>query len=280
MELSAQSGAASAKLPASGRARNTSTGNLNPIGRGARTASVGADLVGTSSTRHRAVTMMAGSGTGNATAAAAAGGGMLPGGDGGADEAADKADNLQQLANVLTDDTFATNGGGGDGNGISLVNAPILGEDLMKVASDGDASGAGSVHELQRRVEQVMINLQVRLHAQEVKFRKHWWRLDFDEPKIEEDYRHAIFKKNRDRMIIVAVLLNIYNLITVFGYAALSLMRDEAPPAIAGSACRPSTCRASIGLRSTLAAASTTPTRPRCCWRTPRPSYGTGIGGS
>ena len=196
-------------LSLASRGRNTSISAINQPSRPRRSTSGGGGSGGGGGTmRERAATV-------------AAGGNGASGGEGAADEQT-RLDGLQQLANVLTDDSAPGQ--------VSLENAPILGEQLMMVAQDGDEPGAGSVHELQRRVEMVMLDLQNRLHEQEIKFRKHWWNLDFDEADIEEEYRMQIFSKNRWNMIVIAVLVNLYNLVSLLLYAVWPITQREEPP--------------------------------------------------
>ena len=62
------------------------------------------------------------------------------------------------------------------------------------------ASGAGSVQDLQRKIEQVMSELQTRFDQQQERFKRRWLDLSFDEPDIEEDFRQMTFDGHRKYM--------------------------------------------------------------------------------
>ena len=118
--------------------------------------------------------------------------------------------NLHDIAGVLSEESVM----GAPDKGDDLQQAPILGEELLKVDNllqeDSLASGAGSVQDLQRKIEQVMSELQTRFDQQQERFKRRWLDLSFDEPDIEEDFRQMTFDGHRKYMYAVAVGVLLY----------------------------------------------------------------------
>ena len=131
----------------------------------------------------------------------------------------DSQQGLNHIAEVLTEEPSAP-------GTISLDQAPILGDQLLKVVrDDGEAntSGAGSVQDLQRRIEQVTLELQSRFDQQQERFQKRWCDLSFDEPDIEQDFRTTTFQVHRRYMYFMACLVMLYSLFAGFLYNVLPL---------------------------------------------------------
>lgn len=129
---------------------------------------------------------------------------MLPGGSTLDDDTPEEG--LEQIAQVLNEES-ATPGR------IDLQQAPILGPDLLRAVKDGDAaaSGAGSVQDLQRRIERVTLELQSRFDAQQERFARRFCDLSFDERDVEEDFRNMTFNGQRKYMYVMAVLVMTYS---------------------------------------------------------------------
>ena len=82
---------------------------------------------------------------------------------------------MQAIAHVLTEEPVLA-------GPITLAQAPILGNDLLALGKDDTdtGKGAGSVQDLQKKVEEVSAQLQMRYAEQEQRFRHQWFNLNFD----------------------------------------------------------------------------------------------------
>ena len=121
---------------------------------------------------------------------------------------------LDQIAQVLTEENAAP-------GAISLAQAPILGDRLLNVVKeDGEAktSGAGSVQDLQRKIEQVTMELQTRFEQQQERFEKRVCDISFDEPDIEEDFRNMTFDLQRNYMYVMAIVVMLYSVVAALVY--------------------------------------------------------------
>ena len=80
---------------------------------------------------------------------------------------------------------------GAPDKGDDLEQAPILGEELLKVDNllqeDSLASGAGSVQDLQRKIERVMSELQTRFDQQQERFKRRWKRFRDAAERVQSD---------------------------------------------------------------------------------------------
>ena len=124
-------------------------------------------------------------------------------------------DGLSQLAHVLTEEQAAP-------GSITLSEAPILGDELIKVVEAGqDGStkgGAYSVQELLEKVEEVMLQLRERFRQQEDRFRHRCLDLNFDEWVIEHEFRKLTFDGHRRYMYGLALGVMLYSFIAVLTY--------------------------------------------------------------
>ena len=144
---------------------------------------------------------------------------------------------MQAIAHVLTEEPVLA-------GPITLAQAPILGNDLLALGKDDTdtGKGAGSVQDLQKKVEEVSAQLQMRYAEQEQRFRHQWFNLNFEETEIEEDWRATSFDGQRKYMYGLAVVVMIYSLFAALVYnvraPALSAASRAPPPAAASRARR------------------------------------------
>ena len=134
---------------------------------------------------------------------------------------------INQIAAVLTEEEAAP-------GPINLEDAPILGDQLLtldKEESSHNASGAGSVQDLQRQIEQVTRELQTRFDQQQERFRKRWGcDLSFEEHNIEQDFRDMTFNGQRKYMYMLAVAIMVYSVAAALFFNVSVLLDLEPPP--------------------------------------------------